>query len=174
MTNDTKQNTIDITPSWAEWAMIYARFAEGGERTVCKGLRPDLERMGCLADTAASAARVKPMQVDGVIYTYDEDGRIMPFDSVTDEIRRHIGEESYHGAWVSQDTAIMQCLRGAINFYNCRVTTHAIDKDYVFTIPHVNPDTGETIQVVAGAVHAYTPTQGSDITLYEYVLHDVQ
>jgi crotonobetainyl-CoA:carnitine CoA-transferase CaiB-like acyl-CoA transferase len=45
--------TIDITPTWGEWATIYARFAESGERKACKALREDLAR----AMAAAQALR---------------------------------------------------------------------------------------------------------------------
>lgn len=36
--------TIDITPTWGEWANIYRRLAEHGETTAIRGLRPDFAR----------------------------------------------------------------------------------------------------------------------------------
>lgn len=37
--------TIDLTPTWGEWANIYRRFAESGEAAALKHLAPDLARM---------------------------------------------------------------------------------------------------------------------------------
>lgn len=37
--------TIDLTPTWGEWANIYRRFAESGETIAIKHLAPDLARM---------------------------------------------------------------------------------------------------------------------------------
>ena len=48
---------IDMTPTWAEWAHIYAMLAESGERKACRALRADLERMAKLADLAVAAHR---------------------------------------------------------------------------------------------------------------------
>ncbi|WP_025135237.1 hypothetical protein [Achromobacter sp. DH1f] len=42
-------NTIDVTPTWGEWANMYATFAASGERKVCKGLRADLAKMAAAA-----------------------------------------------------------------------------------------------------------------------------
>lgn len=33
--------TVDLTPSWGEFGLLYARFAESGERTVVAKLRHD-------------------------------------------------------------------------------------------------------------------------------------
>lgn len=37
--------TIDLTPTWGEWANVYRRFAESGEAAALKHLAPDLARM---------------------------------------------------------------------------------------------------------------------------------
>ncbi len=49
--------TIDFTPSWAEWARVYASLAESGERKACAALRADLLRMGRLADAYTKALK---------------------------------------------------------------------------------------------------------------------
>ncbi|MEN4967113.1 hypothetical protein ABE562_22305 [Brucella intermedia] len=33
--------TIDITPTWGEWANVYRRLAESGEANAIRELRPD-------------------------------------------------------------------------------------------------------------------------------------
>lgn len=40
----TPAGTIDITPTWGEWGIIYRRFAESGERKAITALREDLAR----------------------------------------------------------------------------------------------------------------------------------
>lgn len=37
--------TIDLTPTWAEWALLYKRLAESGETAALKHLAPDFARM---------------------------------------------------------------------------------------------------------------------------------
>jgi len=37
-------NTIDITPTWGEWAMIYRRFAESGESRAVRELHADFAK----------------------------------------------------------------------------------------------------------------------------------
>jgi hypothetical protein len=46
-----KMKTIDMTPTWREWGIMYARLAETGERKACAAMRPDLLK----ALTAAEA-----------------------------------------------------------------------------------------------------------------------
>lgn len=36
--------TIDITPTWGEWANIYRRFAESGETRAVRELRADFAK----------------------------------------------------------------------------------------------------------------------------------
>lgn len=36
--------TVDLTPSWGEFGLLYARFAESGERDAVAKLRLDLAR----------------------------------------------------------------------------------------------------------------------------------
>ena len=37
-------NTIDITPTWGEWANVYRRFAESGETKAVRELRADFAK----------------------------------------------------------------------------------------------------------------------------------
>lgn len=41
--------TIDLTPSWGEWANVYRRFAQAGERAVLQGMEKDHARMAAFA-----------------------------------------------------------------------------------------------------------------------------
>lgn len=41
--------TIDLTPSWGEWANIYRRFAQSGERSALQALEKDHARMAAFA-----------------------------------------------------------------------------------------------------------------------------
>ncbi|VFR81107.1 hypothetical protein ISE1_2702 [plant metagenome] len=43
------KRTIDLTPSWGEWANIYRRFAESGQCNAIKALRKDHARMAAFA-----------------------------------------------------------------------------------------------------------------------------
>lgn len=42
-------NTIDITPTWGEWANIYCRFAETGETKAVRELRADFAKVAAAA-----------------------------------------------------------------------------------------------------------------------------
>lgn len=37
-------NTIDVTPTWGEWANLYRRLAESGEANAIRELRQDFAR----------------------------------------------------------------------------------------------------------------------------------
>ncbi|WP_374335433.1 hypothetical protein [Methyloversatilis sp.] len=37
--------TIDLTPTWGEWALLYKRLAESGESAAVRHLSPDFARM---------------------------------------------------------------------------------------------------------------------------------
>ncbi|WP_313465319.1 hypothetical protein [Achromobacter sp.] len=50
--------TIDITPTWGEWANVYASLAASGEGAACKALRADLAKM------AAAAQALKDIRAD--------------------------------------------------------------------------------------------------------------
>lgn len=50
--------TIDMTPTWGEWANIYGRLAECGEVKAVRPLRPDLAR-ACAAAQALQAIQSK-------------------------------------------------------------------------------------------------------------------
>lgn len=54
----TTIKTIDITPTWGEWARIYSRLAESGEGRACRELRADLARM------AASCEALKAIRAE--------------------------------------------------------------------------------------------------------------
>ncbi len=42
--------TIDMTPTWGEWARIYQQLAESGERNALVHLRSDFARMAASAE----------------------------------------------------------------------------------------------------------------------------
>lgn len=50
--------TIDLTPTWGEWANIYSRLAECGEMEAVRQLRADLAR-ACAAAQALQAIQTK-------------------------------------------------------------------------------------------------------------------
>jgi len=52
----TNAVTIDLTPTWGEWANIYARLAESGERKAVKSLRADLARMAASSEALKALA----------------------------------------------------------------------------------------------------------------------
>ncbi|MGP1667809.1 MAG: hypothetical protein ACTS5I_18305 [Rhodanobacter sp.] len=50
--------TIDLTPTWGEWANIYGRFAECGEVKAVRELRQELAR-ACAAAQALQVIQTK-------------------------------------------------------------------------------------------------------------------
>lgn len=52
--------TVDITPTWGEWANVYARFAGSGEGAACKELRGDLAKMAAAAQALQAVLRDLP------------------------------------------------------------------------------------------------------------------
>jgi len=74
MTDQTPKRAgeIDITPTWAEWALLYIRLAETGEADACRKLRKDMIRMAHMA-TAFNA-----LLKSGTL-TEEQDALITPF-----------------------------------------------------------------------------------------------
>lgn len=54
-------DTIDITPTWQQWATMYARMAESKEANVCRALRTDLMRMAGAADALQTLTKEKAL-----------------------------------------------------------------------------------------------------------------
>jgi len=44
-----RTTTIDLTPSWGDFGLLYARLAESGEREALARLRPDLAKAAAAA-----------------------------------------------------------------------------------------------------------------------------
>lgn len=53
-------DTIDITPTWGEWANMYAALAASGEGAACKALRKGLAKMAAAAQALQSVLRELP------------------------------------------------------------------------------------------------------------------